>query len=65
MLYSYDKQAAKIDHYKEIYFDKGIDQGIKRDKIETAKKLYESNVSMDIIETATGFSEKQIRNICL
>ena len=47
----------------------GIEQGIKRgkseEKIATAKKLYESNVSMDIIKNVTGFSAKQIRNICL
>ena len=43
----------------------GIDKGIEQNKIETAKKLYESNVSMDIIKTTTGFNEKQIKNICL
>ena len=43
----------------------GKSEGIEENKIETAKKLYESNVSMDIIKIATGFDEKQIRNICL
>ena len=43
----------------------GLAEGVEKTKIDTAKKLYKSKVSMDIIKNVTGFSEQQIKNICL
>ena len=43
----------------------GLAEGIEQTKKATAKELYKNNVSMNIIQKVTGFSEAQIRNICL
>ena len=61
MINSYNREAARIDHYKEIAFDKGVEQ----EKVEVAKKLYDSKVNIDTIKKVTGFSTKQIKNICM
>ena len=43
----------------------GLAEGVEQTKKATAKELYKNNVSMNIIQKVTGFSEAQIRNICL
>ena len=65
MLYSYDKQAARIDHFKEISYDKGIERGKNEEKIELIKNMRKADISIDKIKKVTGFSAQQIRNICL
>ena len=73
MANSYNREAARIDHYKEIAFDKGYKEGeahgIKRgkaeEKVEIAKKLYDSDVNMKVITPATGVTDKQMKKICL
>ena len=61
--------AYKLAKIHEAYAKKKekrlISEGENRNKIETAKRLHDANASIDIIKTATGFSENQIKNICL
>ncbi len=59
---------ATENMYRQIAYDaeeRGKTEGKDKEKIATAKRLYNANTSMDVIKTATGFSEKQIKNICM
>ena len=51
---AYDKEEETRDAIREQAIDEGIERGKSlgksEEKIATAKKLYESNVSMDIIK---------------
>ena len=40
-------------------------EGKDEEKVATAKRLYNANTSIDVIKTATGLSERQIKRICL
>ena len=44
---------------------RGEKLGEDKEKVATAKRLYDANTSIDVIKTATGFNEKQIKNICM
>ncbi len=50
---------------KSLGLAEGEERGIEQTKKATAKELYKNHVSMNIIQKVTGFSEAQIRNICL
>ncbi len=58
-------RPMELAEARELGKAEGKNLGIEQNKIDTAKKLYKSNVSMNIIKKVTGFSEAQIRNICL
>ena len=73
LLAAYDKEEETRDAIKEQAFDEGVErgkslglaEGEERNKKETAKELYKNNVSMNIIQKVTGFSESKIKSICL
>ena len=44
-------------------YDKGVEQGIKKEKLEIAKKLKEMNMSLLNIEKATGLSVEEIKSL--
>ena len=44
-------------------YDKGVEQGIKKEKLEIAKKLKEMNMSLSDIEKATGLTVEEIENL--
>jgi predicted transposase/invertase (TIGR01784 family) len=56
---AYDKEEA-------IYDDgikKGMEQGMKNEKIEIAKSLLEHNISIDIIMESTGLTKEEIEKL--
>ena len=55
---------ATENMYRKMAYDAEA-RGKDEEKVATAKRLHNANASMDIIKTATGFNEKQIKNICL
>ena len=44
-------------------YDKGIERGIKKEKLEIAKKLKEMNMSLSDIEKATGLTSKELKDL--
>ena len=44
-------------------YDKGVEQGIKKEKLEIAKKLKEMNMSLSDIEKATGLTVEEIESL--
>ena len=42
----------------------GLEQGIERGKLETAKNLIAMNLPLKDVVKATGLSEKQVRKLC-
>ena len=44
-------------------YDKGVEQGIKKEKLEIAKKLKEMNMSLSDIEKATGLAVEEIESL--
>ena len=44
-------------------YDKGGEQGIKKEKLEIAKKLKEMNMSLSDIEKATGLTVEEIESL--
>ena len=54
--------------YRKMAYDaekRGKTEGKDEEKVATAKRLYNANTSIDVIKTATGLSERQIKRICL
>ena len=43
--------------------EKGIEQGIAENKIETAKKMKQENIEISIIERVTGLTIEEIKNL--
>ena len=44
-------------------YDKGVEQGIKKEKLEIAKKLKEMNMPLSDIEKATGLTVGKIQKL--
>ena len=44
-------------------YDKGVEQGIKKEKLEIAKKLKEMNMSLSDIEKSTGLTVEEIESL--
>ena len=61
-----DEEAMIVE--AELRVKKGIEKGIEKGKEEanenTARKLFEMGMDIDLIMEATGLNEESIKNIC-
>ena len=46
-----------------IGISQGINQGMKKEKLEIAKNLLEQNVDIDVIMSATGLTKEEIEKL--
>ena len=61
-------EKEKMDELKELARlkdaeDKGIQQGIEKNKLDIAKNMLESQMPIDMISKFTGLSISEIENI--
>lgn len=56
-----EKRGVKIGEERGVKI--GEERGVKIGKRETARKLIERGIDIDIIAEATGFSRKEIENL--
>ena len=62
----YDKELhEELLRNTELYNaeQKGIKQGIKENKLETAKNMLKENIGIDIISRVTGLDIKEIEKL--
>jgi predicted transposase/invertase (TIGR01784 family) len=52
-----------IEQGKDIWLEKGIEKGIEKGVLETALKLKQEGLSVEIITKCTGLSKEQINNL--
>ena len=55
------RESSRIDKWFAMNY--GRKQGENKAKIETAKKLLEMNIAMDIIIKATGLTQEELEKI--
>ncbi len=55
------RQKAIMD--EQAIYSKGIKEGIKEGKIETADKLLKENIPIEVIMRATGLTEEEIKKM--
>ena len=63
----YNKYLMELeDQYPELfekYRNRYIEEGIKKNRIDTAKNLLSLGADMSLIEKATGFSEEELLSL--
>ena len=59
MLSDYDKKDI-ADAYFEDGYEKGVQKGIQANRLETAKKMLEKSLDMQLISECTGLSLEQV-----
>ena len=52
-----------MNSIKHEYFDKGIEQGAKEEKIEIARKMLDDGTEISIIEKYTGLSKEEVEEL--
>jgi hypothetical protein len=63
---SSDKEALRLYHLREMALSdwtSGINYAKKEEKIETAKKAIEENLSFELISKLTGLDKNTIKNL--
>ena len=59
MLSDYDKKDI-ADAYFEDGYEKGVQKGMEANRLETAKKMLEKSLDMQLISECTGLSLEQV-----
>ncbi len=56
-------RISEISYATKKGIEKGVEKGERKAKIEAAKKLLESGVSVEIIANATGLTKEEITGL--
>ena len=57
--YEYNVELDRKAHYQDGYED-GMKQGINVERASIVRNLYRAGATLDLIKTATGWTEEQI-----